>query len=213
MRWARVHLRATCFFTLAASSFSRWCQVENVKADVHGNYTFAGPWRVDGCTTLSLDHGMCVDADCPRRIKFTDEEIIGLADELHGNTELSALSISSNAIKDQGAIALAEFIHGNQVLNEVNLQGNLISDEGALALAKAISSDCAVTVLNMQYNQLTDAGGEALMEVLKSNETSLDELFLEHNQISEELVAEAIVQNQRAFMAPPQVQDLARDEL
>ena len=116
MRVASTLLRLTTLATLNASVLSRWCQVENVKADVHGNYTFAGPWRIDGCTTLSLDHGMCADSDCPWRIKFTDEEIVNLADELHGNTLLTALSLSSNAIMDQGAIALSEAFHDNQVL-------------------------------------------------------------------------------------------------
>ena len=79
---------------LIGGADARWCQVENVKADVHGNFTYAGAWRLDGCTTLALDHGYCAESDCPWRVKFGDEEIIDLADQLHGNSALTALSLS-----------------------------------------------------------------------------------------------------------------------
>merc|ERR1711865_102399 len=99
---------------------------------------YSGPWRLDGCTTLSLDHGMCAETDCPWRRKYEDEDIIELADRLHGNSALTAPSISSNMLTDESLIALAEALRNNDVLTEINLQGNQIGDQGALALAEVL---------------------------------------------------------------------------
>ena len=64
---AMIALRAALLLALPSLLSARWCQVENVKADVEGDYTFAGPWRVDTCTTLLLDHGKCDEDECPHR--------------------------------------------------------------------------------------------------------------------------------------------------
>ena len=50
---ARTTQHLVAALLLLSPAAARWCQVENVKADVHGNYSFAGTWRIDGCTTLS----------------------------------------------------------------------------------------------------------------------------------------------------------------
>ena len=61
---------------------ARWCQLEGVKTDPDRDFSFSGPWRLDGCTTLELDHGKCDEEDCPHRVGLVDEEIIELADAL-----------------------------------------------------------------------------------------------------------------------------------
>ena len=61
---------------------TRWCQLESVKTDPDRDYTYAGPWRIDGCTTLELDHGKCDEDDCPHRTGLVDEELIELADAM-----------------------------------------------------------------------------------------------------------------------------------
>lgn len=199
---------------LVAPAAARWCQVENVKSDVHGNYSFAGEWRLDGCTTLSLDHGYCAEADCPWRVKFSDEAIIELADRLHGNSALTALSISSNQLTDESAVALAEALRNNQVLSDLNLQGNQISDQGALALAEVLETNAYVTLLNLEHNLLTDEGGQSLLSVLKSNASALEMLYIANNKISEDIVDEATEESKTAFRPPPgNTAALPRDEL
>ena len=187
---------------LVASASARWCQVENVKSDVHGNYSYAGAWRIDGCTTLSLDHGYCAEADCPWRVKFGDEEIIELADKLHGNTALTALSLGSNKISDEGTTAIAEALRENDVLTDLNMAGNLISDQGAHALAEVLAANAVLTNLNLEHNRITDKGGRVLLELLKGNESALDTLHIGNNKISADVVAEAEDANQAAFRPP-----------
>lgn len=88
--------RLLSLLLLLCGAAARWCQIETVKEDVNRDYTFSGPWRIETCTTLELDHGKCDEEDCPYRTKLVDEEIIELADALHGNKALTALSINSN---------------------------------------------------------------------------------------------------------------------
>ena len=187
---------------LVPSVCSRWCQLENVKADVHGNYTFSGPWRLTECTTLALDHGMCTEADCPWRKKFSDEDIVELADHLHGNTALTALSMSSNAITDESALAIAEVLRDNEALTELNIQHNHIGDRGAVALAESLRANSVFTLLNLQHNMLTDEGASALLAVLQSNTSGLETLYVAHNDISEDVLAEIEMQNRQAMVPP-----------
>lgn len=202
---------------LVAPAAARWCQVENVKADVHGNYSYAGQWRLDGCTTLSLDHGYCAEADCPWRVKFGDEAIVELADQLHGNSALTALSLSSNKMTDEGAIAIAEALRNNEVLSDLNFAGNQIGDQGAFALAEVLEQNAHCTVLNLEYNQLTDEGGRMLLSVLKSNTSALETLYLGNNKVSADLVLDAEEASREAFKPPEghgsQAQLPERDEL
>lgn len=192
---------------LVAPVAARWCQVENVKSDVHGNYTYAGSWRIDGCTTLALDHGYCGDVDCPWRTKFSDEDIIELADKLHGNTALTALSLNSNDISDEGVMALAEALRENEVLADLNLAGNKVGDQGASTLSEVLAKNGVFTNLNLEYNLITEAGGRMLVNLLKSNESALDTLHIGNNEISAELVAEAEDGNQAAFRPPDRAPD------
>ena len=194
--------RALLLLAAVVGTSARWCQVENVKADANGDYTFAGPWRIDGCTTLSLDHGTCAESDCPYRNKFGDEEIIQLADALHGNGVLTALSLSSNELTDESVKALAEALRDNEVLNELNLQGNQIGDAGAIALAEVIGTNPAFTFLNIAHNQVTDVGGNALLTALKSQDSALETLHMDNNKMGKKLVAEADNYSKEALTPP-----------
>ena len=131
---AMIALRAALLLALPSLLSARWCQVENVKADVEGDYTFAGPWRVDTCTTLLLDHGKCDEDECPHRKQFEDEEIIELADALHGNTVLTALDLGSNKLTDESVKALAEALRDNEALIDLSLRDNQIGGAPPLPL-------------------------------------------------------------------------------
>ena len=188
---------------LAAPAAARWCQLENVKGDVYGNFTYAGAWRVDGCTTLSLDHGRCSEIDCPWRIKFTDEEIVDLADKLHGNEVLLALSISANNLTDESAVAISEAMRQNNNLLELNLQENAIGDQGAIAIAEVIRYNVVFHQLNLAYNNITDEGAQLLLEVLKSEDSALETLNLRSNRLTASVLRE-IEQEMRRQRLPPE---------
>ena len=187
---------------LVAPVAARWCQVENVKSDIHGNYSYAGPWRLDGCTTLALDHGYCAEVDCPWRVKFGDEDVVELADKLHGNTALTALSINSNEVSDEGVTALAEALRDNEVLIDLNLAGNNVGDQGAFALAEALATNAVFTNLNLEYNRLTNEGARVLVDLLKSNTSALDTLHIGNNKVSADIVKEVEEANLEAFRPP-----------
>ena len=195
-------LASITYALLTAPAMARWCQVENVKSDIYNNYSYAGPWRLDGCTTLSLDHGYCGEIDCPWRVQFDDEDIIELADQLHGNSQLTALSISSNKLTDESAVALAEALRNNQVLSDLNLQGNKITDKGAIALAEVLEHNAYCLSLNLGHNQLTNEAGQVLLNVLKSKESALETLYLDNNKISEDILDEAAEASKAAFRPP-----------
>ena len=162
---------------------ARWCQLENVKSDPDKDYSFAGPWRLDGCTTLELDHGKCDEDDCPHRVGLVDEELIELADALHGNTAITAISIAANKMTDESAKALAEALRDNEALNELNLSNNQIGDEGAAAIAEVFQSNQVMTLLNLESNLIEEEGGKAILDLLKSNTSALEILYIENNNL------------------------------
>ena len=155
---------------------------------------------------------MCGEQDCPWRTKFGDEAIIELADALHGNKQLTALSIASNQLTDEGAIAIAEALRHNDALSDLNLNDNQVGDTGALALADVLGENDVLTMLSLSYNELTDVGGRVLLGVLKSNASALEVLHLDNNPVSTGLIAEAEEESRLAFV-PPETDSPTRDEL
>lgn len=174
---------------------SKWCQLETVKSDPDNDFSFSGPWRLDGCTVLELDHGKCDEEDCPHRTALIDDEIIELADALHGNTMLDAISLSANKVTDESAKALAEALRDNEALKELNLMGNEIGDEGAIALAEVWQTNQVFTTLNIEFNQIGDEGGKALLDVHRSNTSALEIVYIENNDMSQWLYEEVKKEN------------------
>jgi len=196
-------MRVVLVFATFSASIARWCQLENVKQDTQNDYTYIGPWRLDTCTTLTLDHGKCTEAECPYRIKFGDDEIIELADAMHGNTVLTALSLGSNKLSDESAKALAEVLRDNEALTDLHLQGNQISDDGAVALAQVLQENPVLTTLNLEHNIIGDEGGQAILDVLQSNTSALDTVHLSHNDVSPWILSTIAAENDR-MMKPPE---------
>ena len=132
-----------------------------------------------------------------------DDDVVELADALHGNTVLTALSIGSNKLTDESAKAIAEALRDNEALTDLYLQGNHIGDEGAIAIAAVLQENELLTLLNMEHNVIGDEGGEALLDVLKSNTTALETLHLGHNRISSWILTEVEAENARKMQPPP----------
>ena len=201
------HGMSRAVFTLVALLpvvTARWCQLENVKSDPDKDYSFAGPWRLDGCTTLELDHGKCDEDDCPHRVGLVDEELIELADALHGNTAITALSIAANKMTDESAKALAEALRDNEALNELNLSNNQIGDEGAAAIAEVFQSNQVMMLLNLESNLIEEEGGKAILDLLKSNTSALEILYIENNNLPKWIEEEVAEENRLNQEVPPE---------
>ena len=201
------HGMSRALFTLVALLpvvTARWCQLENVKSDPDKDYSFAGPWRLDGCTTLELDHGKCDEDDCPHRVGLVDEELIELADALHGNTAITAISIAANKMTDESAKALAEALRDNEALNELNLSNNQIGDEGAAAIAEVFQSNQVMTLLNLESNLIEEEGGKAILDLLKSNTSALEILYIENNNLPKWIEEEVAEENRLNQEVPPE---------
>ena len=168
-----IALRAALLLALPSLLSARWCQVENVKADVEGDYTFAGPWRVDTCTTLLLDHGRCDEDECPHRKQFEDEEIIELADALHGNTVLTALDLGSNKLTDESVKALAEALLPDLVPHLLNTQ-----EDGT---PRAYFADPLTSV----WSEMSTDGNTATTPLYRMIQTLLQELTTLSRTITE----------------------------
>ena len=110
--------------------------------------------------------------------------------------------MSSNAITDESALAIAEVLRDNEALTELNIQHNHIGDRGAVALAESLRANSVFTLLNLQHNMLTDEGASALLAVLQSNTSGLETLYVAHNDISEDVLAEIEMQNRQAMVPP-----------
>lgn len=207
-------MRSATLLALAAllpCVVTRWCQLETVKTDPDRDFTFAGPWRLEGCTTLELDHGKCDEDDCPHRIGLVDEEIIELADALHGNTILTALSLAANKITDDSAKALAEALRDNEALNELNLANNQIGDDGAVALAEVFATNQVLTQLNIEYNQLGDEGGRAILDLHRSNMSAMEIVYIEGNDMAPWIVEEVKKENRLNTEIPPEAMKMVEE--
>ena len=160
---------------------------------------------------LELDHGKCDEEDCPHRIGLVDEEIIELADALHGNTVLTAMSLAANKITDESTKALAEALRDNEALNELNLMGNQIGDEGAIALAEVFQTNLHFTTLNIESNQIGDEGGKAILDLLKSNMSALEVVYIDNNDMARWIVEEVAEEVRLNQEIPPEAMKIVEE--
>lgn len=93
--------------------------------------------------------------------EITPSEIHAIARSVKASKTLTELSLSKNAIGDEGAIAISEVLSESKLTN-LNFFGTGISEEGARAFTKAISSTPSLTRLNLQYNALRAESKKAL---------------------------------------------------
>jgi len=70
--------------------------------------------------------------------KFSNKDIIELAQALLTNKTLQSLDLTNNGIRDTGAAALGKSLEENTTLQSLILTDNHISEEGAIALARSL---------------------------------------------------------------------------
>lgn len=111
---------------------------------------------------------------------ITKRGAIAIADALKHNKPLVKLDLTGNEIGDEGAKALANVL---ATLTDVSLSRNAITDDGAIACASALSADgCCLEQLRLASNDIAVTGAAALASSLRSNKI-LKTLDLRFNEL------------------------------
>ena len=98
---------------------------------------------------------------------------------------MSQLDLTYNNIGPDGALSLAFSLTRNDTLRRLILRQNLILDTGCEALANALtSSNTSLVELNLAANGMTDVAAQALGTMLASN-TTLCRLDISANVLGE----------------------------
>ena len=122
---------------------------------------------------LYVNNGVWNDTPCICRfthdslieLKFSINKIISI-DIMQGIMQidtLQKLSISTNAISDDGAIAFSECLKTNTTLIELDISWSSITYKGASAIAEAIQVNTILQKLNISGNRLSDDGTTAFI--------------------------------------------------
>jgi Ran GTPase-activating protein (RanGAP) involved in mRNA processing and transport len=120
-------------------------------------------------TTLrTLD--LSFDNDRGDRGYINDKSITVLAGALN-KTIVSAVHLSHNEIKDEGATALAQLLKTNQTLKYFSIAENMITAKGGKVIAEALKCNSTLHTLYFDHNPLGDEGMGAIAEALKKNHT------------------------------------------
>ena len=114
-------------------------------------------------------------------VSMGEEETLAMAVMLKFNRALKKLNICENSVGERGALAIAEMLKYNTTLKVLDMRFNSICERGALAMAESLEQNTTLSVLNMSGNSV----GWGAIALLKYN-TTLTELYISHNQISEE---------------------------
>ena len=110
-----------------------------------------------------------------------------LASELQNNSTLQALDLSKNKIGVSGTQAIAEVLRKNSTLRYLNLNNNNSDVDGARSLKEALAVNSTLQHLDVGYNRLRKKGLTALAQGLFSNpKSALTTLALRNNFLSDD---------------------------
>lgn len=106
-----------------------------------------------------------------------------LGPPLDNNNTLKELLLSHNRISDKGVQGLAEILSMNHsILMVLDLGRNHIKDEGVAYLSKMLESNTTLTELYLSNNQITEIGVQSLTETLSKHNRTLRLLDLHGNE-------------------------------
>ena len=111
---------------------------------------------------------------------YDDVSVKLLVESLQGNTHLTAIDLSNNAITEVGALFLSEGLRCNGTLRTINLSNNKLGGRGATLLAEALTTNATLMTLCLVNTGIDDAGGEALA-AMAAKTSSLTQLDLSDN--------------------------------
>eukprot|EP00980_Cylindrotheca_fusiformis_P028674 scaffold22635_cov134-Cylindrotheca_fusiformis.AAC.2 len=96
--------------------------------------------------------------------------------------QLEVFHIGDNEIGPAGARVVADvLLDENSTIRNLVLESNHLEDQGAIVIADGLKRNMNVLSLDLRYNRIGQAGLDALLEVLKSDNKTLQFLFLEED--------------------------------
>ncbi|CAF3685679.1 unnamed protein product, partial [Adineta steineri] len=120
-----------------------------------------------------------------RRQELTDQDMKIVVQNIHINTQCERLWLDYNKITSIGLSILASGLNNNNTLQQLSLSNNAISDDGIHSLVKSLAThNNSLKELHLGHNKITDEGIEYLAEMLKTNQT-LTHLYLQKNDITD----------------------------
>ncbi len=148
---------------------------------------------------------------CLDKQQLTDEDIKIVVQQAVINKQCKSLSLAHNDITPEGASFLADALCNNKTLQELWLYGNHVSDIGVHHLAQALTGNTTLKKLGLAANDITDTGVSYLVEMIKKNRT-LSMLGLAMNKIGDQgvqILADALTHQNTSL----EILTLDRNEL
>eukprot|EP00628_Pelagophyceae_sp_CCMP2097_P028078 CAMPEP_0184202680 /NCGR_PEP_ID=MMETSP0976-20121227/8675_1 /TAXON_ID=483370 /ORGANISM="non described non described, Strain CCMP2097" /LENGTH=500 /DNA_ID=CAMNT_0026507233 /DNA_START=85 /DNA_END=1583 /DNA_ORIENTATION=+ len=99
--------------------------------------------------------------------------------------ELGELNLSQKSLQSDDFYVLCFAFRFNYPIRKLSLQACFVRDEDVRALAKSLETNCVLFSLDLSRTKVTDRGVDALIGVLASENSTLTELDLRLNTISE----------------------------
>jgi Ran GTPase-activating protein (RanGAP) involved in mRNA processing and transport len=122
---------------------------------------------------LALASGLAANS----AVRYVDLSVNRLGDSaaaLMCGNGVTRISLSGNAITDDGAAGIGEQLKFSRKLFEVDLSFNAIGDVGAKHIGSGVASSATVSVINLSGNRLTPVGVGTLCDCIKDNRTIVD---------------------------------------
>jgi Ran GTPase-activating protein (RanGAP) involved in mRNA processing and transport len=115
--------------------------------------------------------------------KLTDEDIGIVISQTINNPQCINLKLVANQITASGASILADALFNNKKLIRLSLWKNQVGDKGVQSLSNALSAnESSLKQLDLSQNDITDEGAGYLAQMLKTNKV-LTHLSLSNNKI------------------------------
>ena len=130
----------------------------------------------------TLDVGDC---------QLGDEAINSLCTLLKHRKTLIELTLTGNRnVTDAGWAQLAMAVASGINLRKLYLDYNNLGDFGAGLFSVALSATKGLDILDLEGTGISDVGGDMLCDAIENHNTTLQELGLDNNDLSEEVLSE-----------------------
>ena len=116
--------------------------------------------------------------------KLGDAAASNLLELLTSQAQIETLDLSDNDLTEGSAPAIRDFIAHNPNLKTLDLAHNKLGDGGISTIASSMTQHPSLYTLNLDNTDCGDAGATALHNALKTNNMTLNHLFISHNRIS-----------------------------
>jgi Ran GTPase-activating protein (RanGAP) involved in mRNA processing and transport len=125
--------------------------------------------------------------------KITSEGASILGNALHSNTTLCELWLYKNHVSDMGVRYLAQALSTNETLKKLGLASNGITDAGVCYMVEMFKRNRTLTTLGLAINQIGDQGAQMLATALAHQNTNLEVLTLDRNDLVTDLSVNSVI--------------------